>query len=95
MQDFILDDSDDLAFEFGDLAIGRSDEQHQKHILIANKGEYKQYPELGVSIAEMLNNDTYSAVLIEAKKNLEYDGMKINDISLSEDGKLLIDGEYN
>lgn len=95
MQDFILDDSDDLAFENGDLAIGRSDEQHQKHILIANKGEYKQYPELGVSIAEMLNNDTYSAVLIEAKKNLEYDGMKINDISLSEDGKLLIDGEYN
>lgn len=95
MQDFILDDSGDLAFENGDLAIGRSDEQHQKHILIANKGEYKQYPELGVSIAEMLNNDTYSAVLIEAKKNLEYDGMKINDISLSEDGKLLIDGEYN
>jgi len=43
----------------------------------------------------MLADDLYTEVLIEIKKQLEYDGMQINDVALQEDGKLLIDGQYN
>jgi hypothetical protein len=94
MNDILLDSNGDLSFKNGDLEIGYSDNQHQEHILIANKGEFREFPELGVGIIQMLNDDDYLPVLIEAKKNLEYDGMKINNIKFEENGNLNIDGSY-
>ena len=94
MTDILLDDDDDLIFSDGDFAIGPSDQQHQKHILIANKGEYKAHPEVGVGIIDMLNNDAYTETLIETKKQLQYDGMLIKNVSYNEQGKLIIDGHY-
>lgn len=94
MEDFIIEDTGDLAISKGDFEIGQTDKQHQKHILLANKGEYKEYPELGVGIVQMLNDDNYTGILIEAKNNLEYDGMEIDNIAYKENGKLVIDGKY-
>ncbi len=94
MQDLILNDNGDLKIEDGDFVVGHSDEQHQQHILLANKGEYKAIPEIGVGIVQMLNDEQYTDILIEAKRNLEYDGMKIRNIAYKEDGKLNIDGKY-
>lgn len=42
----------------------------------------------------MLSDDDFVEFLIEAKKNLEYDGMSINNIEFTGDGKLNIDGKY-
>jgi len=94
MNDILLDRNGDLNFKNGDLEIGYSDNQHQEHILIANKGEYREFPELGVGIHQILDDDNYMSVLIEAKKNLEYDGMKINNIKFEANGNLNIDGQY-
>jgi hypothetical protein len=94
MTDFLLDDNGDLLIKDGDFVIGFSDNQHQLDILVATKGEFKEYPELGVGISEMLSDDDFMDLLIEAKKNLEYDGMKINNIEFMPDGKLKIDGKY-
>lgn len=94
MTELLLDENGDLAIENGDFVTGFSDNQHQEHILIANKGEYKEFPEIGVGIIQMLNDDDYINVLIEAKKNLEYDNMKINNIKFEENGNLTIDGYY-
>lgn len=94
MTDIILDDKGDLSFKNGDIEIGYSDNQHQEHILLANKGEYREFPELGVGIVQILDDDDYVSVLIEAKKNLEYDGMKISNIKFEENGNLTIDGKY-
>jgi hypothetical protein len=43
----------------------------------------------------MLADDDFVEFLIEAKKNLEYDGMTINNIAFTADGKLNVDGKYN
>lgn len=94
MTDLLLDENNDLILVGGDFSIGHSDEQHQKHILIANKGEYKEHPEVGVGIIDMLNDDAYTESLIETKKQLEYDGMTIRNVSYNEQGKLIIDGNY-
>ena len=94
MTDVLLDENNDLLIENGDFVIGVSDQQQQKHILIANKGEYKAHPEVGVGIIDMINNEAYGEVLIETKKQLNYDGMKINDVKYGLDGKLIIDGNY-
>lgn len=94
MNDLLLDENGDLSIKNGDFEIGFSDNQHQEHILIANKGEYKEFPELGVGIAAMLGDDDYTDMLIEIKKNLEYDGMKIKNVKFDENGNLDIDGYY-
>lgn len=94
MNDILLDQTGDLSFLNGDFNIGYSNNQHQEHILMANKGEFREFPELGVGINRMLSDDDYVPFLIEAKKNLEYDGMKINNIKFEENGNLNIDGYY-
>lgn len=94
MTDILLDNTGDLAIVNGDLVLGYSDNTHQEHILLANKGEYKEFPELGVGLNRMLSDDDYIPFLIDAKKNLEYDGMKINNIKFEENGNLNIDGYY-
>lgn len=92
MIDILIDE--DLEFEDGDFAIGISDKQHIKHILKAFKGEFKEFPELGVGIEQMINDDNYMDVLIEAKKNLQYDGVEVKNIKFTNEGKLNVDGEY-
>ncbi|MGL5234052.1 MAG: oxidase [Empedobacter falsenii] len=92
MIDILIDE--DLEFEDGDFAIGISDKQHIKHILKAFKGEFKEFPELGVGIEQMINDDNYMDILIEAKKNLQYDGVEVKNIKFTDEGKLNVDGEY-
>jgi hypothetical protein len=94
MTDLLLDSNGDISFKNGDLDIGFSDNQHQEHILLANKGEFREFPEIGVGITAMISDDDYTDMLIEIKKNLQYDGMKINNVKFDNDGKLDIDGYY-
>jgi hypothetical protein len=94
MTDILLDDTGDIKFENGDFAIGFSDDQHQQNIIVANKGEFKEFPELGVGIVQMLSDDDYTDTLIEVKKNLQYDGMSVTNVKFEEPGKLTIDGKY-
>jgi len=93
MQDILLE-NDDLSFRNGDLLTGTSDRQHQKHILVAYRGQYRQYPALGAGIADLLSDDDPNAVLLEAKKNLKYDRMKVGNIRLEENGRLIVDANY-
>ena len=96
MKDILIDNNNDLRLSAdGDFEIGYSDNQQQMAILTTDKGEWKEHPEVGVGIAQMLADDLYTEMLIEVKKQLEYDGMQINDGALQEGGKLLIDGQYN
>ena len=96
MKDILIDNNNDLRLSTdGDFEVGYSDNQQQKAILTTEKGEWKEHPEVGVGIAQILADDLYTEALIEIKKQLEYDGMQINDVALQEGGKLLIDGTYN
>ena len=96
MKDILIDNNNDLRLSTdGDFEVGYSDNQQQKAILTTEKGEWKEHPEVGIGIAQMLADDLYTEMLIEVKKQLEYDGMQINDVALQEGGKLLIDATYN
>lgn len=92
MNDFIY--NDDLEIRNGDLLIGESSAQHQQHILLANKGEYKQFPELGVGIMNMLLSEEATSFLIEAKRNFEYDRMRVNEIKFTDDNTLIVEAVY-
>lgn len=92
MKDFLF--TEDLEIKNGDFVIGESDNQHVKDILLASKGEFKLFPELGVGIDQMLATEDAMEFLIEAKKNLEYDGMSVKNIAFTQEGKLSVDAKY-
>ena len=78
--------SEDLEITGGDLKVAESDQQHVEHILKAQKGQYYQYPTLGIGIE---NNIKGSINKLELKReiriNLEKDNYNVNQIIIGED----------
>jgi len=95
MRDFIVNEKFDLQIENGDFKIDESTLQHQNHIILSEKGEFKNSPEIGVGIRSALNDENPRAILSEIRRNFEYDGMKVNTLKVANNGNLLIDAEYN
>ena len=78
----------------GDFVISESTEQHQQHLLISEKGNFKEFPFLGVgAINYLLDDGDINAFKKEITKQFELDGMTVNRIILSDKGNL-IDAEY-
>lgn len=83
-KDLLLDSFGDLVIEEGDFAIGLSDMQHVKHIVEAQKGEFKEFPFMGFGVESYLKTNTNPlAFKRDLKIQLEYDSYKNTDIDLS------------
>ncbi|GAA4271625.1 hypothetical protein U6A24_13650 [Aquimarina gracilis] len=95
MKDFLIEE--DIIIEEGDFKIGESDQQHISHILLAQKGEYKEHPLLGVGIERYLKGDnTINRLRLEAEveKQLTYDGFNVKVLDVSDMSNITIDGNY-
>jgi len=57
--DLVLDLNNDLKIEDGDFAIGQSDDQNIEAILLAEKGQFYQFPLLGYGIKRKLYGSFY------------------------------------
>jgi len=95
MKDFIIDE--DLEFKNGDLHIAESSQQNIGHMLVSQKGSYKEYPLLGVGIENYLKgNSTINRLRLEAEieKQLLYDNFNVKIIDVSDIQNITIDGNY-
>lgn len=77
------------GFEIGDVTF-----QNQQTILIAEKGEIKEVPTIGVGLQSFLDDDNTSDLLREIRLNLAADGQKVAFCGFNETGKLVIKAEY-
>ncbi len=97
MANDILLENNDLKITGGDLAIGYSDEQHIEQITVANKGDYKQYPVVGVAITKMLNAPISYKVKRKIEKQiavqLQYD--KAKNIKVEFNDTIKIQADYD
>lgn len=94
MKDFLLDtETGDLAFENGDIKVGESDAQHQRLLLMTQKGSWKEFPTAGVGLASFLEDENPDGMIKEINQQFSGDGMTINKIAI-EDGKLKVDADY-
>lgn len=75
--------------------IGNVTEQNQRAILLAEKGEIKENPLLGVGIASFLDHDDPSELLREVRENLRMDGQTVNKCGFNNEGNLIIVGGYD
>jgi hypothetical protein len=94
MTDILLDENNELGFYSGDLASGESTRQHQQLLLLSNKGDWREYPTVGVGLAGYLKDDDFHTVLSDIKSEFQTDGMRIKTIALDESGNLNIDATY-
>jgi hypothetical protein len=95
--DIAIDNTGELLFSNGDFAIKESTEQHMEALIIAEKGEYKATPLVGVGIKTYLNDDVvYSDDLKRAiSEELEGDGMAIEAMNISNINDIRITAEYD
>lgn len=94
MIDILLDTKNDLTIENGDFLVGFSNLQHQRQILTYRKGEVKEFPEVGVSVRDIYDDENPKKVLVEIKKQFEYDGMQVDDVTLKANGELIPYAKY-
>ena len=86
----------DLLIAARTLVIGNATLQNQFIILNANKGEFKEWPLLGVGMMDMVNDDDITGWKREIILQLEADGMRVNNIGIDMvTNQLIIDAQYS
>jgi hypothetical protein len=88
MPDAMLDDNYDLAISSSDIQISESTARHQQMLLVSNKGDYKQYPIIGVGAATYLNDERYQALIRAINIEFAKDSMDVTDIRLNSSGTI-------
>lgn len=77
------------------LVIGETAAQNQAIILQSFKGEFKEYPTLGVGISDILSDNEPTGWRREIALQLESDGMKVRTVDINfTSNKLIIDADY-
>lgn len=93
--DYLEDTAGDLIIREGDFSLGESTSQHQKDLLISDKGQYKAFPTVGVGIEGWLNDDVNFAELERiVVGEFENDGMRVGQINIREIENAVINAEY-
>lgn len=78
------------------LQIGEVTVQNQASILQMMKGESKEYPTLGVGIANIVNDHETPGWGREIIEQLRADGMQVNEVEIDiTTQKLTVDAEYS
>lgn len=78
--DILLDENDDLLIENGDFVIGESTLQHQRLLLLCNKGEFKENPTRCIGLNRYLESNDAQALAREIDVDFSKDGMKVSKI---------------
>lgn len=94
MTDFLLDDNLDLVIIDGDFVIGESTSQHQKILILADKGEFKDVPMRGVGARRYLEDHTPENLAREIRQEFATDGMTVNKIQIASDLTIQLDANY-
>ena len=80
--------TNDIKIENGHIAIGETLPQNEYLLLVMNKGELKEDPLVGVGISDMLNDNDIIGWKRKIRDGLKADGLKVEQISISSDGRI-------
>lgn len=94
VNDILLDENFDVKIEGGDIVTGPATNQHQKLLLVSEKGQWRMHPFVGVGIFSAINDDEQGALNAEIRKQFELDGMFCKHIKVDSEGRLIIDAAY-
>ncbi|MDP1812330.1 MAG: hypothetical protein Q8K66_13090 [Sediminibacterium sp.] len=84
-QDIIIDANNEPLIVNGDFVVGVSDGQHLQMLLQLQKGELKQYPDVGVGMTKYINGNVDGRLRKEIKEQLEMDGYDSRGLKINGD----------
>jgi hypothetical protein len=92
----LLDENGDIMVRNGSIVVGDASLQNQYLILIAQKGEFKEYPTFGDRISDMLHDNDELEWKKQIREEFAKDNLKVNKIDLNlQTGDINIDAKYN
>lgn len=95
VSDILINNDGSFVMAGGDFVIGESTKQHQRHLLLAEKGSLITDELAGVGIAGELLNDADGGDLKRSIQiEFERDGMVISELAITEDGELEVAANY-
>ncbi len=93
--DYIQTEDGDLLIRDGDFVVNESTKQHQRDLLIANKGEYKQHPTVGVGLNNyLLDEMEENEFKVMVTTEFENDGMRVGSIGVNDFDAAVIEAAY-
>lgn len=81
MNDYLQTTSGDLDLSTGDLSLTESTKQHQRDLLLSDKGHIRHKPEAGVGAVNYMYDNDPSALLRAARMEFAADGMAVKKIA--------------
>lgn len=89
-KDFIF--ADDLVIQNGDFLVEASDGQHIEHILLADRGQFRQHPLVGVGMQKQYNaSPNRQKLKQEIKLQLRADNMTVKKLTIADGDTMIID----
>lgn len=94
MRDYLIDYTNKkMLIKNGDFVMGDATQQHQRRLLMAQKGEYKQHPLVGVGLRNYIDDENPDDLKREIRMQFVQDGMGVRVIQVTPTG-LNIDAVY-
>ncbi len=94
MIDIGLEAGEDLSVVGGDFMCVESTAQHQRQLILNNKGDYKQNPTICVGAFDYMNDETYQELIRAISIEFTRDGMDVQSVVLSQTGIVNSDAIY-
>ena len=93
MKDLLLTDTGELEISNGDFVAGENYNQQQAMLLVAQEGEFKMTPTIGVGIGDLLLCEELLEYRHKIRDHFKRDNLKVKTLELYEIGKLKIESE--
>jgi hypothetical protein len=93
MNDFQLDNNQDLKIENGDFVLADSTDQNVELLFRITPGELKEHLETGVAIDRSINGNIDRFLDRTIRVQMEADGYEIDKLEINENG-IVIEGSY-
>ena len=94
MMDVALSETEDISISNGDFVAVESTAQHQRQLILNNKGDFKQNPNSCVGAFDYLDDDTYADLMRAISIEFTKDGMDVVSVQLMPNGIINTDAYY-
>jgi hypothetical protein len=95
MVDVKFNETGDVDISANDIQYTESTLQHQRDLIVAHQGHYKEVPKVGVGAINFIHDENPDNFLRTIRREFTRDGMKVQKISITVGGELFINAKYN
>jgi hypothetical protein len=94
MKGFMLDEDRDLLIENGEVVVGDVGGQNLEMLIVAEKGEIREAPLRGVGMRRYIDDEDPATLLQAIRNEIATEGMVLEKLEITADGKLDIEAKY-